>query len=75
MAPDPETLDGPLLWTLCAITLALGFVLATGPGVLFGIGGLGWAIYLLVNRVPGVRYLLAMLSVAALLLLAAWEIF
>lgn len=55
--------------------IVLGFVLATGPGVLFGVGGVGWAIYLAVNRVPGVRYALVTLAVAALLLLAAREIF
>lgn len=27
MAPNEETLDGPLLWTLCAVVIALGYLL------------------------------------------------
>lgn len=75
MVLNEETLDGPLLWALCAMTIVLGFVLATGPGVLFGFGGIGWAIYLGVNRVPGVGYALVTLAVAVLLLLLARQIF
>ncbi len=67
--------DGRVLWALCSLLIAAGFVLLIGLGIVLIAAGLLWAGYLAYRRTPGIAYGLLTLAIVAAFLLAAWAIF